>query len=148
MRHLSLIVDGIVLPLSHRSHLVAEVALHHQVVAGGSTFGHDVVGHIRNGEENVADFVLSSLQSLVDSLVVLFEGSHLCFHLFSLLLVALLHEGTNLRSHLVELCSLIVAQRLSGATFSVEFQNVVDCLTAVEVLLGKACNHLLGILLD
>jgi hypothetical protein len=60
----------------------------------------------------------------------------------------LLHEGAYLRSHLVELCSVVVALLLSLAALLVEFHHLHDGLAAVKLFHGQAAYHVLRILVD
>ena len=145
VRHLSLVVNSIVLPFSHRSHLIAKVALHHQVVAGSSALRHQVVWHVWYGEQDIAYFVLGSLQLFVDLSVVLLNLSHLSLSGLSFILFALLHQCTNLCSKFVELGSLTVASSLSSTALLVESNNAADWLTGIEMFFCQLGYHTFGV---
>ena len=128
-------------PSAYSGHLVAQIAFHHQVVVGACAFGHDVVGHVGDGEQNVAYFVLNVLELVVASLVALLDGSYLGLDGFGFIFFALFHQAANLCSELVELCSLAVALGLCGAALYVELQNTCNGSFCVEVLFCQLGNH-------
>ena len=66
--------------------------LHHQVVLGGASLGHEVVGHVGYGVEHLALVVVGLLHGVLQGLALLLDVSHLLLGLFGFVLFALLHE--------------------------------------------------------
>ncbi len=103
---------------------LAQTRLHHQVVFGSGSFGHQVVGNVGYGTELSLHLGLGFGLAVFQCLVGLFQRSHFGFHGLGLVTQSLLHESANLGSQLfgfgevlVELCLCLTAYLVGGDDF-------------------------------
>ena len=94
---------------------------HHEIVFCATSFGHEVVGDVRDGVEQFAAFVLCRFHCLFFDFAAFFNVSHLLLSLFCFFLLSLLHEhadalgsGIDLSVEVVETCLCFLAFVVNG----------------------------------
>ena len=104
------------------------IGFHYDVILGCCTFGHDVVGYVRDGEQELglSLFCLGHLDVKLSDLC--FECTGLRFGGFCLLTLTLRHECTDRLADLVHLRSSCIFELLSRLTLSIKTKHFVDCL--------------------
>ena len=120
----------------------------HHVVFRSLSFRNTFVRHVRHREKHFTDFTFDSGEFVVDFLVVGLQSTHFLLGVFGFFFLALLHEGTNLSSHFVELCGVVVALLLHLLALFVEFYHAHDRFATIELLNSQSFDHFLRIFVD
>ena len=136
---------GIGIPVAHgilSLYALLERALHHPVVFSAASFGHNLVRDIGYCTKESHQLGLCLRLCLFQFAVGLLQLGHFGLHLFSLLLLALLHQTANLSSHLLGFRQISVQFGLCLTTGLIHIENLLNSLGGIgEMLLLQTTHH-------
>ena len=105
---------------------VVAAGFHHDVVFRAASLGHEVVRHVRNGEQELAAFFLGRFHGFFLCFCLFFQAFHFALDAFSLVLFPLLHQCADALGERFHLCVETVNGCLRRLAAVIDFEHALN----------------------